>query len=119
MKRRRQRRRRVEAANFQRQAQALTILTIGTVILGGALFQVDVSLDLDSFLSNGQIPARVQSTAVLITGLVYVALVSGVIDILQQTAPVKGSDITSKVVHPLLFEVAFAIGGFVIGTVVK
>ena len=116
MKRRRQRRRRVEAANFQRQAQALTILTIGTVIFGGALFQVDVSID--SLISNGQMAARVQITAVLITGLVYVSLVSGVSDILHQTAPVKGSDIANTV-NLLLIEVAFAIVVFVIGTVVK
>ena len=39
----RQSRRDIENANFKRQAEALTVLTIGTVILGGALFQVDVS----------------------------------------------------------------------------
>ena len=110
---RRQRRRRIEAANFQRQAQALTILTIGTVIFGGALFQVDVSI------ANGQDAGRVQITAVLITGLFYIFLISGVIDILEQTAPVKGSDIIDKVINPLLIEVASAIGVFVIGTVVK
>ena len=117
MKRRRQRRRRVEAANFQRQAQALTILTIGTVLFGGALFRVDGSLDIS--IPSGQLADSAQIVAVLITGIVYITLISGVSDILQQTAPVKGSDITNKAVNPLLVEVGFTIAVFVFGTVVK
>ena len=43
--RNRRSRRELENNNFKRQAQAVTILTIATVILGGALFQVDISIN--------------------------------------------------------------------------
>ena len=117
MSRRRHSRRRVEAANFQRQAQALTILTIGTVIFGGVLFQVGFTHN--SLTPNGRIEVELHIVAVLMTGLVYVFLIAGVIGILQQTAPVKGSDIIGKVVNPLLVEVGGAIVVFAIGTMVK
>ena len=76
MKSRHRLRRDIGAANFQRQSQALTILTIGTVILGGALFQVDVSLD--NLVSDEQWAASAQVAFVLLAGLTYVALISGV-----------------------------------------
>ena len=49
----------------------------------------------------------------------YLPLIAGVSSILQQTAPVKGSDIANEVVNPLLIEIGFAIVVFVIATVVK
>ena len=117
MKSRSQRKRDIEAANFQRQSQALTILTVGTVILGGALFQVDVSLD--NLVSDEQWAASAQIALVLLAGLAYIYLIYGVRGILTQTANVEGRDLTDKLVNPLLFEVAFAIGVFVSGTMVE
>ena len=117
MKSRSQRRRDIEVANFQRQSQALTILTIGTVIFGGALFQVDISID--SLISSEQVAAKAQIALVLLTGIAYIALIAGVRGILTQTAPVEGRDLTGKLVNPLLLEVAFAVSVFVSGTMVE
>ena len=117
MKSRLPRRQDFECANSKQQSQALTILIVGTMIFGGALFQVDVSID--SLISDTQGAARAQIMAVLITGLIYIWLMSNVSDVLAQTTPLERRNLTNKLVNPLFFEVLFAIGVFVSGTLVE
>ena len=104
MMRGRRNRRDTETANFKRQAQALTFLTIATVILGGALFQADISI----VNLSDQFYSRIQVALVLSTVLVYVFLVMNIRDILIQTRPIKGQDISNKIINTLLLEVLFA-----------
>ena len=117
MKSRLPRRQDIESANSKQQSQALTILIVGTMIFGGALFQVDVSID--RLISDTQGAARAQIMAVLITGLIYIWLISNVSDVLAQTTPLERRNLTNKLVNPLFFEVLFAIGVFVSGTLVE
>ena len=111
----RQSRRDVENANFKRQAQALTILTIGTVIIGGALFQAGLSIKAGppeaQWLLKGQV------ALILVAAIAYLFLLFGTNDVLNQTTAIQGSDITYKLMNPLAIEIFAAIIAFYIGGV--
>ena len=96
-------RRNIENANFQRQTQAISILAIGTVIMGGALFQVDISLD--NLLTTSQLLARIQASLVLSTGMFYALAVIGTTNILTQTLPLTGHHVKQHLMKPLLMEI--------------
>ena len=110
----RQSRRDIRTDNFKRQAQALTILTIGTVILGAALFQADITLpDLSA---TDQLANRFSISFMLVAVAAYIGLSFGTMDILAQTTPITGNDINSKMMNHLLLEAITAILSFLAGT---
>ena len=114
---RRRSRRDIENNNFKRQAQALTILTIATVILGGALFQVDISVN--NLFSTTQLQEVFQAAFVLLTALLYLVVIIGVADTLTQTTLLNGKDIVDKVINPMLLQLLSAIFVFFIGLLTK
>ena len=117
MKARRRFRQEVEAANFKRQTQALTILTIGTVIFGGALFQLDFSLNIP--FSDWPNAARFQVSAVFLMAVAYIGLISDVARMLAHDTPIKGSDLAQNVMFALAVEAACAAAIFGFGLFAK
>ena len=102
----------VEAANFKRQTQALTILTIGTVIFGGALFQLDFTPAVP--FSDWPDFVRFQICAALFMAATYLGLISSVNDILTRTTLITGNELVDNIISALTLEVvcASAILGF-------
>ena len=105
-------RRYIENNNFKRQTQALAILPIGIVILGAALFQVDISITNPL----NQVYETVQAALVLFTALAYVLIIFGTVAIFTHTELVTGRDMVDKIMTPLVLEILFAILLFFIGT---
>ena len=101
----RETRRDIKVANARRQTQALTILTIGTVILGAILFEVDISIH--TLLSTEPTWERLKACLVLITVSVYIFIIIGTAEILLETTPTTGQHVVSKIITPLIVEVLF------------
>ena len=120
MRRRRRRsrsRRDIENANFKRQAQALIILTIGTAVLGAALFQTDISIY--ELFSTAQAPERIQAAAVLITTICWMIILSGTINLLTTTRRITSKEVAHKTAYPLLWELLSAAGVFFTGMLIN
>ena len=111
--RRRRTRQDVENANFKRQAQALTVLTIGTVIIGGALFQAGASIKAAP--NDDQWILKAQVALILLAAIAYLLILFGTNDILNQKTPIEGRDITYKLMNHLTIEVFAAIIAFYLG----
>ena len=101
----------IEESNSKRQAQALSILTIGTAIIGVTLFQADLSLD--NLFSTDQLATRFQIAFALFAAASYIGIAVGTKEILSQTTLISGRDMTSKLIDPLLTEIVSATAIFI------
>ena len=112
MRRRRQHGRSSRVSNFQRQSQALTILTIATVIIGVVVFQADIPFK--ELSPKEGIVARIKVSLLLCAVLTYVWVVGGTGVILKQVSPITGADVVQRIINPLLLEIGFSVSAFAI-----